>query len=194
MKKYYFALVLTLFILPIFSQNIPSYVPKDGLVGYWPFNGNANDESGNGNHGTVNGATLTSDRNGVANSAYSFDGTSNYINSNVKNINGTSFSLSVWFWVDDKGFMGGNHRTLFGSRTSGSDFLGVGFHNDGFHNEPFIYFDLPTTQRCKIEYNLPTDKIWHNIIVTLDENNQTIYIDGKKVNKRLLKYSGSILS
>jgi hypothetical protein len=33
---------------------VPSYVPTNGLVGWWPFNGNANDESGNGNNGTVN--------------------------------------------------------------------------------------------------------------------------------------------
>ena len=46
-----------------FGQNVPSYVPTNGLVGWWPFNGNANDESGNGNNGTVNGATLTTDRN-----------------------------------------------------------------------------------------------------------------------------------
>jgi hypothetical protein len=32
-----------------------------GLVAYYPFNGNANDESGNGNNGTVNGAALTID-------------------------------------------------------------------------------------------------------------------------------------
>ncbi len=44
-----------------FAQ-VPSYVPTNGLVGYWPFNGNANDESGSGNNGTVNGATLTTDR------------------------------------------------------------------------------------------------------------------------------------
>jgi hypothetical protein len=55
---------------------VPSYVPTNGLVGYWPFNGNANDESGNGNNGTVNGATLTTDRLGASNSAYSFDGQS----------------------------------------------------------------------------------------------------------------------
>lgn len=29
---------------------------SDGLVAYYPFNGNANDESGNGNNGTVNRA------------------------------------------------------------------------------------------------------------------------------------------
>jgi len=42
-------------------------LPISGFVAYYPFNGNANDESGNGNNGTVNGATLTTDRKGVAN-------------------------------------------------------------------------------------------------------------------------------
>lgn len=54
-------------------------VPTNGLIAYYPFNGNANDESGNGNNGTVNGATPTMDRFGSSNSAYSFNGTSNYI-------------------------------------------------------------------------------------------------------------------
>ena len=54
------------------AQTIPSYVPTDGLVGWWPFNGNANDGSGNGNNGTVNGATLTEDRFGNGNAAYEF--------------------------------------------------------------------------------------------------------------------------
>ena len=45
------------------------------LQAYYPFNGNANDESGNGRNGTVNNnATLTTDRFDNANSAYSFDG------------------------------------------------------------------------------------------------------------------------
>ena len=46
----------------------------NGLVAYYPFNNNANDTSGNDNNGTVNGATITTDRHGNANSAYSFDG------------------------------------------------------------------------------------------------------------------------
>lgn len=52
---------------------------SDGLAAYYPFNGNANDESGNGNNGNVHGAVLTSDRKGRSNSAYSFNGTSSYI-------------------------------------------------------------------------------------------------------------------
>jgi hypothetical protein len=51
----------------------------DGLMGYYPFNGNAMDESGNENHGVVNQAILTYDRNGLAQSAYQFDGIDDYI-------------------------------------------------------------------------------------------------------------------
>lgn len=50
-----------------------------GLVAYYPFNGNANDSSGNGNNASFNNATLTVDRFGNANGAYQFNGTSNYM-------------------------------------------------------------------------------------------------------------------
>ncbi len=52
---------------------------SSGLVAYYPFNSNANDESGNGHNGVINGAILTSDRHGNSNKAYSFDGVSSYI-------------------------------------------------------------------------------------------------------------------
>ncbi len=94
--KLLFILMSLGMVLPLTAQNIPSYVPTNGLVGWWPFNGNANDESGNGNHGTVNGATLTNDRNGNANSAYSFDGISNYI-SLISNFDLSNRTISVWF-------------------------------------------------------------------------------------------------
>ena len=50
-----------------------------GLIAYYPFNGNANDMSGNGNNGSVAGATLSEDRFGNPDSAYYFDG-NDYIN------------------------------------------------------------------------------------------------------------------
>jgi hypothetical protein len=75
---------------------VPSYVPTNGLVGWWPFNGNANDESGNGNNGTVNGATLTTDRFGVASKAYSFDANKILVNNNPSlNLQG-GFTFNCW--------------------------------------------------------------------------------------------------
>ncbi len=85
------------------EANFPSYLPANGLVAWYPFNGNANDESGNGNHGTVNGATLTTDRNGNANSAYSFDGVSNFIQLPLS-ISNQPISVSCWFKTNTIGF------------------------------------------------------------------------------------------
>ena len=52
---------------------------SSGLMGYFPFNGNTLDASGNGNNAINFGATLTTDQNGNPNSAYYFDGSSNYM-------------------------------------------------------------------------------------------------------------------
>jgi hypothetical protein len=85
------------------AQTVPNYVPTNGLVGWWPFNGNANDESGNGNNGTVNGATLTTDRFGNANKAYSFDGVDDWIETqnspSLQNLD--SITISAWVNVNN---------------------------------------------------------------------------------------------
>ena len=72
---------------------------SSGLVAYYPFNGNANDESKNANNGMVNGAKLSADRNGNRNSAYSFDGIDDFIE--IKNSPELNFDdkMSVSFWI-----------------------------------------------------------------------------------------------
>ncbi|HIA37228.1 MAG TPA: LamG domain-containing protein, partial [Flavobacteriales bacterium] len=96
MKK--LLLLFTLLISINCLGQVPGYVPTDSLVGWWPFNGNANDESVNGNDGTVNGATLTTDRFGNANAAYDFDGVDDYIeiidDPSIKPLN--AISISGW--------------------------------------------------------------------------------------------------
>ena len=73
-----------------------------GLVAFYPFNGNANDESGNGNNGVVNGATLTTDRLGKADSAYSFDGVNDYIQlPSTSLLHPNQFSLSAWVYLKE---------------------------------------------------------------------------------------------
>lgn len=89
-----FALSLTM------NAQVPSYVPTNGLVAYYPFNGNANDVSTNANNGVVSGATLTTDRFGNANSAYNFNGSTDFINVTSNNSlnfqTNNTFSLSYW--------------------------------------------------------------------------------------------------
>src|SRR5215475_7065552 len=73
---------------------------SQGLLAYYPFNGNANDASGNNNHGTpMNGVQLTTDRFGNANSAYLFDGVDDYITiPNSASLNPTNaMSVALYF-------------------------------------------------------------------------------------------------
>ena len=68
-------LLLGSFAGTAFSQ---SYL-TNGLVAYYPFDGNANDASGNGNNGIVTNAVLVSDRFGITNSAYQYNGSNSAI-------------------------------------------------------------------------------------------------------------------
>ena len=96
MLKFYI-LALFVFPLPTLLAQVPSYVPSNGLIGWWPFNGNANDESGNGHDGVVNNVNLTFDRKGISNSAYTFNGTSSYINiSRQTQLNGAAGTINAW--------------------------------------------------------------------------------------------------
>lgn len=88
---------LVIATLKSFSQNYAT--PLDSaLIACYDFSGNANDNSGNGNNGVVNGAVLVNDRNGLANFAYSFNGQNQNIvipnfSSQVPNSN---FAISFW--------------------------------------------------------------------------------------------------
>ena len=103
MKRISFKLIVIFFSLTLANaQDLPSNVPTQGLEAYYPFKGNANDASGNGHDGTVNGATLTADKDGNTNSAYSFDGVSNTIGFDSPFFNGQqvdSFTLFARFNV-----------------------------------------------------------------------------------------------
>ncbi|MBN1790725.1 MAG: hypothetical protein JW830_09530 [Bacteroidales bacterium] len=86
-------------------QDLESFInnhlppPAHGLVAYYPFNGNANDESGNGHNGTASGATLTHDRFGTDKKAYLFNASNKNhitINSAVGNFGLSNFTISVW--------------------------------------------------------------------------------------------------
>lgn len=96
--------ITRLFPLLIFAPlntahaQMPDYVPTDGLIGWWPFNGNADDESGNGNDGVVIGATLTSDRHSQPSMAYSFNGVSDFISTPAQGPLGTT-ARTFSFWV-----------------------------------------------------------------------------------------------
>ena len=173
MKKHLLILATALLSISTFSQ-IPTYVPANGLVGWWPFNGNANDESGNGNHGTVNGATLTTDRFGNANMAYGFNGNSITIPLTQNMVNMTSRTISLWF---NPSIAQTGGRLFEATNVS----WGAGCYNSN-------QFDC-WYQRSNQAYNFVGESYsiqnqWHHLVFICDSINQlkTLYLNGLLIN------------
>jgi hypothetical protein len=94
MKKFIITVGLVLITAHISYGGI-----SDGLVAYYPLDGNANDLSGNNLHGVVSGALSTTDRWGNSNAAYLFDGLDDTIIAENRDglFNLTShWTLSAW--------------------------------------------------------------------------------------------------
>jgi hypothetical protein len=110
-------------ILAFAFDGVASADLSDGLIAYYPFNGNADDESGNGNHGTVDGAVLTPDMCGTPDSAYSFDGIDDSINigQNVKM--DLPMSVSAWVKVNDMT----NRNGIFRNDSFDFSYYGINF-------------------------------------------------------------------
>ncbi len=157
----------------IFAQ-VPSYVPTNGLVGYWPFNGNANDQSGNGNNGTVNGATLTTDRNGNTNNAYSFNGVNNLIKVNHSSSFNT-FPMSISLWCKGNSQYG----ALISKYTSCSSDNGWQLHTMEGKVSTYSYNFLGGAYlNCDGDSNtIITDNNWYNIVSTYDLSGVKIYVN-----------------
>ncbi len=110
----------------IFAQ-VPSYVPTNGLVGWWPFNGNAIDENVSSYDGSVSGATLSIDRFSNLDKAYSFDGVDDIIT-----LNGTSgldfnTGIGVSFWMNITSLPATGESIIFSQQTSSST-SAIGFN------------------------------------------------------------------
>ena len=106
-------LIMIGFFTEIQAQ-VPPYVPTNGLVAWYPFNGNANDESGNVNNGIVYNSNLTSDRYNNTNSAYIFNGSNSRIMINQSSSLNTSTwaGISVSFWVYQTSYLNGQPFNL----------------------------------------------------------------------------------
>ena len=75
---------------------VPDYVPTDGLVAYWPLDGNGLDQSGSGHHLTETNIQSGSDRYGAAESAVAFNGEDSHLTLDAFDLNQTG-SFSVGF-------------------------------------------------------------------------------------------------
>ena len=161
------------------SGLIPSNIPLDGLYAYYPFNGDADDVIGD-NFGTVMGnASLTSDRFGTDNKAYSFDGSDDYISLHEPWFDGnpsvSAFTYSTWIYVDGYPNQQSSINTKEGYWRTGGIQLGTSGQIvfGGSQPSPNAYHDWSTSSSAI------TVGQWNHIAVTFTNSNLRIYINGQ---------------
>ena len=176
-----------LFISVISFGQVPNYVPTDSLVGWWGFNGNANDESGNSNDGTVNGATLTTDRFGNTNSAYDFDGLDDIIDVyNIPSIN-NNWTISFWFSSSNSQSFYNQNIIGLGSSAQTGVIGGAGYSINGgippgqcpnFNSNLNKMYLVDASSECNVIFTENySDNIWYHITIVNNSGNYIFYIN-----------------
>ncbi len=155
-----------------------------GLVGFYPFDGNTKDASGNGNDAVAYGARLVP---GVIGQAYEFDGSSDYIDTPI-NINpDVAPELTMMAWV-------------YPHRTGGDDvFLGrrqIFSHDDGGFDRSL----LMQNQYWTVFYGggywvtwVPVDvRAWQHVAMVIEPDQVRFYKNG--IESRRFGSTGTYVS
>lgn len=173
--------ILSVFLLFVYIQSnieLKGQIPTSGLIGFYPFSGNSNDQSGNGNNAINNGAILTTDRCGRSNSAYYFNGVSDYIylGSNQK-FTPDYTTISCWFNTTNSTMP----MALVRWRSYG---YGLAFNNPNDPSSNGLYFNCYTssstcyTLKNNVNYS---DGMWHLAVFAFDGKTAKLYIDNKLI-------------
>lgn len=171
MKK----IIFLLLVLTFCYVNINAQVNE--LVAYYPFNGNANDESGKGNNGTVHDVMLTADRFGNTNKAYYFDGMYGWIDVPPSSSLSFTDAMTLSAWVKFADIPAGGTNILM--KNIKDELCEFGFSFNSNEN----------TYRIKVNmggYNVVTTNgaalstcKWHHLLATFNyPGNCVIYVNG----------------
>lgn len=187
MKKFTtHTVALMMVICTVSFGQIPTYVPSSNLISWWPFDGNGNDASSTGNNFTNMGGTLAADRFSNANSAYEFDGISQYLTlSNPSFSFGQASSFSVSFWMQ---------------RPSTS--YGVAMMNGSVNSGNFIWnfqiggsgnFQFGTNKQGSAWYwaaDTYTPPLWEHFVGTYSNGTMVLYKNGIQVTTTTNSHTG----
>ena len=142
---------------------------KKGLVFHAKFNGDAEDKSGNGNHGKIHGATFTTDRHGKPGKAAIFDGKS-WIEVPGLKLDRHSLTFSAWFKTSDTRYVTSMVSQPGGSTTTGTR-IGLLIRKacfaTGAGNGPTL-----------LSSKTLNDGVWHHLVGTFDKGQLHLYVDG----------------
>ena len=158
------------------SFGLNAQIPMEGLQGYWPFNGSADEFFENENNGIVNGATLTQDRCGNPTCAYNFDGVNDFIECSTDSLEVIDeISISLWIKKSEMGVGADIAVSKFSEFTFDSGY-NIQFDANGAaeirgrdRNEFFSESDNNNISLL--------DDEWHHLVGIVDKSTWRIYVD-----------------
>lgn len=173
-----------------------------GLVAFYPFNGNAVDESSNSYDGTIQGAVLTHDRLGSTGKAYKLDGVDDKITfGNVLDFGSSDFTISFWInvnvfigqipgtgtyggWVINKGI------TVYGTPSR----AGYGINARKYNEKNYVQFYMGNQQdqTFLVEKEGFSEETWYQITVVRQSLKQKLYVNGVLVSESSLPNTFSV--
>jgi hypothetical protein len=153
---------------------VPNFVPP-GLLLYLPFDGNANDASGNGRHGVIQGAVLTTNRFGRPDAAYLFNG-ANHIQVGDLDPDAYTNGFSFGAWIRPDAFSGVMGWTY--DAGWGSTYLQAGGSSIGFR----VGTGNPSTDHSVNGVSVPLRE-WTHVFIAHNPTNDSLYVNGQLINR-----------
>ena len=176
------------------TSELPGFISTESLIAYYPFNGNANDISGNGHHGEVNGALPSNDMYGNTNSSFLFTDNQNIVipDSEILNI----YPLTISLWYNPNNYPEGDtnifskyvptswngFQILYGDNTNVSNYETT--ENNGFGTQSWYarnqsnrvigYYNSPAFLQSDVSINT-----WYHYVLVIDSTGGKIYINGQ---------------
>ena len=156
------------------SQNVPDYVPTDGLVNWWPLDGSALDFVGS-NDGEIDGCSPAQNRFGEASNALMFDGENDRISFDTffSGQQMSAVSYSIWFNTLESSvqYISGKEgywRTIYIRLTPANEISFGGTSQN-------VYFGV-TSNEGVIQLG-----VWHHFVVTFEDAVISLYLDGELI-------------
>ena len=163
--------------------------PSIGLVAYYPFNGNANDSTGNGNDGALSGGiNLTTDRFGNVNSAYEFDGIDDFINTS-STFDYANRTLSLWINPYD---ISGSGKTTKVAITQDDDALNNGILRVDFQDNQMKLWAGGISGTYTTQSVSPNS--WIHLVLIRDADMTYYYVDNVLVLTATADGAGSTIN
>lgn len=151
-------------------------LPAQGLIAYYPFNGNADDASGKGHHGVLPKQRWVPDRQGNIARACYFNGQGAHIEVPHSGALNPVTGMSVSLWVKPEDVMHEWRTIVAKGQDNGMNLWAVQIHNGDGAPEGVVNFyngheDFPGSI-------IVDDSLWHHIVMTYDgASTWRVYVD-----------------